>query len=102
MRKFLVPAVLFVSLVATSSAFALPLASQATSVQSPRLDIVQVQLRRGKIAPHGAVHGRTVGRRYAPGARLRAAPSGWRRYGARPGDWQTRGCVLVGVLWFCP
>jgi hypothetical protein len=41
-------------------------------------------------------------RRYAPGARLRAAPHGWRRYHARPGDWRTRGCVVVGPIWFCP
>ena len=41
-------------------------------------------------------------RHFSPGARYRNAPAGWRRYGARPGDWRTRGCVMVGPLWFCP
>lgn len=40
--------------------------------------------------------------RYVPGRRYSAPPHGWRRYGARPGDWRTRGCVMVGPLWFCP
>lgn len=40
--------------------------------------------------------------RYAPGARFRNAPPGYRRYGARPGNWRTRGCVTVGAIWFCP
>ena len=46
---------------------------------------------------HGHGHGRWVA-----GHRYHAAPGGWRRYGARPWDWQTRGCVLVGPVWFCP
>jgi hypothetical protein len=41
-------------------------------------------------------------RRYSPGARYREAPRGWRRYGYRPRDWRTRGCILVGPIWFCP
>lgn len=40
--------------------------------------------------------------RFTPGRRYRRAPAGWRRYGARPGDWRTRGCILVGPIWFCP
>lgn len=40
--------------------------------------------------------------RYAPGARFRAPPPGYRRYGARPGNWRTRGCITVGAIWFCP
>ena len=27
---------------------------------------------------------------------------GWHRYHRRPWNWHTRGCVLVGPLWFCP
>jgi hypothetical protein len=27
---------------------------------------------------------------------------GWRRYGARPRDYRTRGCASVGPIWFCP
>lgn len=40
--------------------------------------------------------------RYAPGARFRSPPPGYRRYGGRPGNWRTRGCVTVGAIWFCP
>jgi hypothetical protein len=27
---------------------------------------------------------------------------GWHRYHHRPHGWRSRGCVLVGPLWFCP
>ncbi|MDQ0395473.1 hypothetical protein [Labrys monachus] len=40
--------------------------------------------------------------RYAPGARLGAPPYGWHRYRTRPYDWRTRGCIVVGPIWFCP
>lgn len=40
--------------------------------------------------------------RYRPGTRLRRAPSHWHRYDSRPGDWSTRGCVVVGPIWWCP
>ena len=49
----------------------------------------------------GKWHGHRGGR-WVAGQRYRSAPGGWRRYGARPWDWQTRGCVLVGPIWFCP
>jgi hypothetical protein len=39
---------------------------------------------------------------YAPGAHLRHAPRGWHRYHARPYNWRTRNCVMVGPVWFCP
>jgi hypothetical protein len=39
---------------------------------------------------------------YIPGHRYHAAPHGWHRYHARPYDWRTRGCILVGPIWFCP
>lgn len=43
------------------------------------------------------------GGRWVAGHRYYAAPPGWRSYGgARPWDWQTRGCILVGPMWFCP
>ena len=43
-------------------------------------------------------------RRYAyrPGYRYRSAPSHWQRYAYRPYGWQTRGCITVGPVWFCP
>lgn len=39
---------------------------------------------------------------YRPGYRYNSAPRGWHRYHARPRDWRTRGCVIVGPMWFCP
>lgn len=27
---------------------------------------------------------------------------GWNRYSYRPYNWRTRGCVVVGPMWFCP
>ena len=39
---------------------------------------------------------------YRAGARHSRAPRNWRRYGARPGDWRTRGCIIVGPIWYCP
>jgi len=40
--------------------------------------------------------------RYVPGRRYSRAPRGWRRHAARPWNWQTRGCIVVGAVWFCP
>lgn len=40
--------------------------------------------------------------KYRPGSRLKHAPSNWHRYDKRPGDWNTRGCVIVGPIWWCP
>jgi len=48
-------------------------------------------------------HGHSRGHsRYVAGHRYRSAPHGWHRYGRRPGDWRTRGCILAGPIWFCP
>jgi hypothetical protein len=41
-------------------------------------------------------------RRYRAGHRYHEAPRHWRRYHSRPRDWNTRGCIIVGPLWFCP
>ncbi len=41
-------------------------------------------------------------RRYRPGRHYGHAPRGWHRYHDRPRDWRTRGCIVVGPLWFCP
>jgi hypothetical protein len=27
---------------------------------------------------------------------------GWHRYHHRPSNWRSRGCVIVGPIWFCP
>jgi hypothetical protein len=39
---------------------------------------------------------------YRAGHHYRRGPSGWRRYSARPYGWRTRGCIIVGPVWFCP
>jgi hypothetical protein len=39
---------------------------------------------------------------YVPGHRYHSAPHGWHRYDRRPRNWHTRGCILVGPIWFCP
>jgi len=44
---------------------------------------------------HGKPH-------FTPGGRYRSAPHGWRSYRARPRNWRTRGCIVVGPVWFCP
>jgi hypothetical protein len=47
----------------------------------------------------GRWHG---GSRWVAGRTYYVAPPGWRQYGARPGNWQTLGCVVVNGFWFCP
>ena len=39
---------------------------------------------------------------YRAGHRYRKAPRGWHRHSYRPYYWQTRGCIMVGPVWFCP
>lgn len=39
---------------------------------------------------------------FVPGRHYRSAPHGWHRYHSRPYDWRTRGCIVVGPIWFCP
>lgn len=41
-------------------------------------------------------------RYYGRGYARRGPPPGWRRYGSRPRDWRTRGCLEIGPAWFCP
>jgi Ni/Co efflux regulator RcnB len=39
---------------------------------------------------------------YVPGRRYGRPPASWRQYRARPRDWRTRGCIIVGPVWWCP
>lgn len=41
-------------------------------------------------------------RHYRPGGHYSHAPKGWHRHSKRPAYWQTRGCIAVGPVWFCP
>ena len=75
-----------------SAASAAPVSGSAVAPSASTIVLAQYH--------HGDRHG---GRpHYVPGRRYHTAPHGWHRYGRRPGDWRTRGCVLVGPLWFCP
>lgn len=40
--------------------------------------------------------------RYTPGGHYNKAPSNWHRHHTRPGNWRTRGCIMVGPIWWCP
>lgn len=39
---------------------------------------------------------------YRAGRHYKHAPPGYRRYSSRPYGWQTRGCIVVGPVWWCP
>lgn len=41
-------------------------------------------------------------RYYGRGYARREPPAGWHRFGYRPNDWRTRGCLEIGPAWFCP
>jgi hypothetical protein len=45
---------------------------------------------------------RDARRHYRAGRRYNRAPRGWHRYRSRPGHWRSRGCIIVGPVWFCP
>lgn len=40
--------------------------------------------------------------KYSAGGHYKHAPGGWHRFDKRPGDWRTRGCIIVGPIWWCP
>jgi Ni/Co efflux regulator RcnB len=76
-------------------------AAGASAIQNSEGLVQEVQYRRDRHR-HNSHRRRGPSHRYAPGSRHRAAPHGWRRFHHRPRDWRTRGCILVGPLWFCP
>lgn len=118
------------ALVGFTAASAMPVAKSAAVQIDTRSDIQNVQQRqrvqqrqmqrrgpgvRQRVRPNRpGVRNRVIQRnraiqrqrmqrqRFAPGQRLRAAPPGYRRYGARPSNWRSRGCIAVGPIWFCP
>ncbi len=73
----------------TAPSLAAP-AAPAPAISQVESNLVQVQKR--KVRRH----------QYRAGHRYKTAPRGWYRHQTRPHNWQTRGCILVGVLWFCP
>lgn len=90
-------------LMSATSASALPSKAVGTAVQSEGIVLVQ----HGPDRRYGKKHDRRYGKEhrrhnYRPGGRYSKAPPGWRRHYKRPSYWQTRGCVVVGPVWFCP
>lgn len=103
MFKYLAPAAI-ATFMALTPAHALPVASSGAA---PAADASPAALtliadrdgdgRRDRMHRDGDRRGHWV-----PGRRYDNAPSGWHRYGRRPGNWRSRGCILVGPIWFCP
>lgn len=97
MIKYILPAAV-ATLLMCSSASAAPAGSAAGLTHIDTKGVTEAQAhRKGDARPR-----RHTKRRYVPGRRYRTAPRGYRRYTTRPYDWRTRGCVIVGPLWFCP
>ena len=32
----------------------------------------------------------------------RSGPRGWNRYSSRPYNYRSRGCIVIGPVWYCP
>ncbi len=98
MIKVLIPAVV-ASLIALSSAQALPASAAADGARTsnaPALTLIDDRDGARRDNDHRRPQ-------FTPGRRYKEAPSGWNRHGSRrPGDWRTRGCIMVGPIWFCP
>jgi hypothetical protein len=95
-------AAMFGGLSATSAS-ALPYTSADRNLSSSNL-IEDVQIRRGdrKYRNRGYRNRSHSSRRYRAGRRYSHAPRNWRRYNSRPSYWRSRGCIIVGPIWFCP
>ena len=96
----------FISLAAAAPASAAPATSPAAQLSVDGL-LTQIQYaprHNGRRGPPPRVRPAPPPRhrQYRPGGRYHSAPHGWRRYDRRPGDWNRRGCIVVGALWFCP
>jgi len=101
MKAIYLSAALLLSAFALSPASAAPAAPlQASAVHSP-LILAQYHPHDQHNNHHSARHA-VHHAHYIAGHRYHSAPRGWHRYHARPHDWHTRGCILVGPLWFCP
>ena len=95
--KLILPALAALLLFA-APAGAMPLAGSSKDVVHSKSGIVEVQHRRH----NSRSHHRHRRHHYRAGHRYRSAPPGWRRHHVRPWDWQRRGCVIGGPVWFCP
>jgi Ni/Co efflux regulator RcnB len=100
MLKVLVPATI-VSILAATSASAGPVASSLLQLKSIMpADTMQAVDRDGNRERRRA-HRQGRHQSYTPGQRYDRAPSHYRRHAHRPHNWQSRGCILVGPIWYC-
>ena len=100
MLKALVP-VAIMSILAATPTLAAPGASSLAQLKSVMpADTVQVEDRDGN-RDRRRTHRQGRDHSYTPGRRYDRAPSHYRRHVYRPRDWETRGCILVGPMWFC-
>ena len=106
MLKALVPAAI-VSILAATSALAAPAASPLAQLKMVMpADIVQVRDRewdgnRERDGERRGAHRKGRDHNYTAGRRYDRAPGHYRRHAYRPHDWESRGCILVGPVWFC-
>ena len=91
--KAIVPAALL-------SAFMLSPAGAAQIPSKPALEPLVIQTQsRDRDASRPAPRRRP---NFRPGHRYRHPPRGWHRFRHRPRDWRSRGCIIIGPVWFCP
>jgi hypothetical protein len=105
------------AIVGTAPTIAAPVAGAASSHAQTQSGVTHVQQRKydgkhdqgpknfnqgPKKGPKFDNDHRGPGHGFRPGSRHSHAPKGWHRHSKRPSYWQTRGCVVVGPVWFCP
>lgn len=108
MKLTLLASALALSIFSLSPASAAPAASglqlgaQPSVIQAQFYQPQQRAAPRRAGPPRHAAPRRGPPPRYVPGRRYDSPPRGYRRYDRRPGDWNRRGCIMVGPVWFCP
>lgn len=78
-----------------------PAAGTATA-QSPSVDMIAHKPGHPPKKYYGSKKYYGPKHQFRPGGRYSHAPKGWHRHSKRPAYWQTRGCIAVGPVWFCP
>lgn len=88
------------AVVVATSAWAMPTSAPVSS----NADVVQIQYKKDKNSwkKRPGKMSKQHRRKFRAGHKYKNAPRGWRRHGKRPANWRTRGCIIVGPVWFCP
>jgi hypothetical protein len=100
MHRALAPAAIVAILAAFSATEAMAAQTAPRITMPSAVELVQFGQQKGHYRQKGQYRQRGA-RRYTPGRRYRSAPSHYRRYAHRPADWRSRGCIMVGPVWFC-